>query len=120
MPETAAPAARCSAPLARRVRPRQLRRRLPAAGPTLATVLSRVAGPHSTTIVAPQGDRLPAHHSPLLAQGQPVEVRGDELILAFSPPANARNFQQSGIGEALLRDALGDHFGGKWKIARTR
>jgi hypothetical protein len=52
----------------------------------------------------------------LLAAGQPVAVKGHELVLAFTA-ANARNFQSSGIGEELLREALNDRFGGSWKIS---
>ncbi len=52
----------------------------------------------------------------LLAAGQPVAVKGHELTLAFTA-ANARNFQSSGIGEELLREALSDRFGGTWKIS---
>ncbi len=51
----------------------------------------------------------------LLVQGQPVAVRGTELMLAFTP-GNATNFQKSGTAETLLREALGDRFGGAWKV----
>jgi DNA polymerase-3 subunit gamma/tau len=51
----------------------------------------------------------------LLAQGQPVAVRGTELVLAFTP-GNATNFQKSGTADTLLREALSDRFGGVWKI----
>ncbi len=51
----------------------------------------------------------------LLAQGQPVAVRGTELVLAFTP-GNASNFQKSGTADTLLREALSDRFGGSWKI----
>jgi DNA polymerase-3 subunit gamma/tau len=51
----------------------------------------------------------------LLAQGQPVAVRGTELVLAFTP-GNATNFSKSGTAETLLREALSDRFGGVWKI----
>ncbi len=52
----------------------------------------------------------------LLAQGQPMAVRGRELVLAFTAP-NARNFQNSGTAETLLREALTDRFGGEWKVS---
>lgn len=51
----------------------------------------------------------------LLAQGQPVAVRGTELVLAFTP-GNASNFQKSGTADTLLREALNDRFGGAWKV----
>jgi DNA polymerase-3 subunit gamma/tau len=51
----------------------------------------------------------------LLAQGQPVAIRGSELVLAFTP-GNATNFQKSGTADTLLREALGDRFGGTWKV----
>jgi DNA polymerase-3 subunit gamma/tau len=51
----------------------------------------------------------------LLAQGQPVAVRGTELVLSFTP-GNATNFQKSGTADTLLREALSDRFGGSWKI----
>ncbi len=51
----------------------------------------------------------------LLAQGQPVAVRGNELVLAFTP-GNATNFQKSGTADTLLREALSDRFGGSWKV----
>jgi DNA polymerase III subunit gamma/tau len=51
----------------------------------------------------------------LLAQGQPVAVRGTELVLAFTP-GNASNFQKSGTADTLLREALSDRFGGSWKV----
>jgi DNA polymerase-3 subunit gamma/tau len=51
----------------------------------------------------------------LLVQGQPVAVRGTELVLAFTP-GNATNFQKSGNADTLLREALADRFGGAWKV----
>ncbi len=51
----------------------------------------------------------------LLAQGQPTAVRGNELVLAFTP-GNASNFQKSGTADTLLREALADRFGGAWKV----
>lgn len=52
----------------------------------------------------------------LLGPGRPAAVREGELVLEL-PPGNARNFQNSGTAEPLLRDALADRFGGKWKVS---
>jgi DNA polymerase-3 subunit gamma/tau len=51
----------------------------------------------------------------LLSPGHPTAVRAGELVLVL-PPGNAKNFQNSGTAEPLLREALTQRFGGKWKI----
>ena len=51
----------------------------------------------------------------LLSPGHPSAVRDGELVLVL-PPGNAKNFQNSGTAEPLLREALTQRFGGKWKI----
>jgi DNA polymerase III subunit gamma/tau len=52
----------------------------------------------------------------LLSPGRPAAVRDGELVLAL-PPGNAKNFQSSSTAEPLLRDALTERFGGKWKVS---
>ena len=86
----------------------------PAAGDvTLASVIP--AWPDLLAAIA--AGRAPGFRTAgaLLAQGQPVAVRGTELVLAFTP-GNATNFQKSGTAETLLREALSDRFGGAWKV----
>ena len=122
-PETATPgrpAARPRRPPAPAANPLPVRQASaaadPAAGePSLASVIP--AWPDLLASIAAGASSGFRTAGALLAQGQPVAVRGTELVLAFTP-GNARNFQKSGTAETLLREALNDRFGGSWKITR--
>ena len=82
-------------------------------GTSLATVLQ--AWPDLLDSIGKSGRPACRTAKLLLSPGHPTAVRAGELVLVL-PPGNAKNFQNSGTAEPLLREALTQRFGGKWKI----